>query len=362
SRGAVEVSCGAGGALRVRPAAESEWLTCSAGSRVSACGKYADLCRQRTATTAATTTTRTAIIASSTPTPTTNAGLTTARRASGPWTWDDFLEQENHENKCKGSTGETTFVMGCSVWNPSGNPNPSKQAPSGSARAPDSTGKNAVVSGPGRPGSSGHEREGGSSELNTEAEVGAREVVRAESDNSPKDPSSERDSQRQTQESAAPSQGDEETSNNARDINTPGNSNPTEQSPAAAVPTATESSNENDTTSQPSPANTASEESTATPSRDSNLNQQSTATDDVTAAPNSHETNTTTPASPENNVTEAPTTTPSPVPVPNTEISSNIASTVQKNKANADSSVSPVWMRNAAPLLIVAMLFSVTMY
>ncbi|ORC81943.1 uncharacterized protein TM35_001021080, partial [Trypanosoma theileri] len=49
SRGAVEVSCGAGGALRVRPAAESEWLTCGAGSRVSACGKYADLCRQRTA-------------------------------------------------------------------------------------------------------------------------------------------------------------------------------------------------------------------------------------------------------------------------------------------------------------------------
>ncbi|ORC92423.1 uncharacterized protein TM35_000031760 [Trypanosoma theileri] len=60
SRGAVEVSCGAGGALRVRPAAESEWLTCGAGSRVSACGKYADLCRQRTAratTTIATTTT-----------------------------------------------------------------------------------------------------------------------------------------------------------------------------------------------------------------------------------------------------------------------------------------------------------------
>ncbi|ORC83467.1 uncharacterized protein TM35_000691140, partial [Trypanosoma theileri] len=45
----VEVSCGAGGALRVRPAAESEWLTCGAGSRVSACAKYADLCRQRTA-------------------------------------------------------------------------------------------------------------------------------------------------------------------------------------------------------------------------------------------------------------------------------------------------------------------------
>ncbi|ORC84372.1 uncharacterized protein TM35_000451100, partial [Trypanosoma theileri] len=91
-----------------------------------------------------------------------------------------------------------------------------------------------------------------------------------------------------------PTQGNQESSNNTGDINTPGNSNPTEQSPAAAVPTATESSNENDTTSQPSPANTVSEESTTTPSRDSNATQQSTATDDVTAASASHETNTTT--------------------------------------------------------------------
>ncbi|ORC89772.1 uncharacterized protein TM35_000113060, partial [Trypanosoma theileri] len=34
-------------ALRVRPAGESEWLTCGAGSSVSACVKYADTCRQR---------------------------------------------------------------------------------------------------------------------------------------------------------------------------------------------------------------------------------------------------------------------------------------------------------------------------
>ncbi|ORC83597.1 uncharacterized protein TM35_000641290, partial [Trypanosoma theileri] len=63
SRGAVEVSCGAGGALRVRPAAESEWLTCGAGSRVSACGKYADLCRQHTARRATTTTIATTVAA-----------------------------------------------------------------------------------------------------------------------------------------------------------------------------------------------------------------------------------------------------------------------------------------------------------
>ncbi|ORC83836.1 uncharacterized protein TM35_000551050 [Trypanosoma theileri] len=51
------------------------------------------------------------------------------------------------------------------------------------------------------------------------------------------------------------------------------------------------------------------------------------------------------------------TTTPKAVP----EINS-IASTVKKN-VNADiSSVSPVWMRTAAPLLIVAVLFTVTVY
>ncbi|ORC84374.1 uncharacterized protein TM35_000451120 [Trypanosoma theileri] len=74
----------------------------------------------------------------------------------------------------------------------------------------------------------------------------------------------------------------------------------------------------------------------------------------------SKETNTTTPQSPESNVTDAPTTTPSPAP--NAEISSNIVSTVQKNKPIVDSSVSPVWMRTAAPLLIVVVLFSATVY
>ncbi|ORC83806.1 uncharacterized protein TM35_000561040 [Trypanosoma theileri] len=55
--------------------------------------------------------------------------------------------------------------------------------------------------------------------------------------------------------------------------------------------------------------------------------------------------------------TEEPTTTPSLVP--NAEISS-IAPIVQKNKGNVDSSVNPVWMGTAAPLLIVAVLFSAT--
>ncbi|ORC82960.1 uncharacterized protein TM35_000811100, partial [Trypanosoma theileri] len=62
-----------------------------------------------------------------------------------------------------------------------------------------------------------------------------------------------------------------------------------------------------------------------------------------------------------NTLTEAPTATPSPSPspVPNAEIS-NVASTVQKNKANGDSIVSPVWIR--VPLLIMVVLFSVTVY
>ncbi|ORC92419.1 uncharacterized protein TM35_000031720 [Trypanosoma theileri] len=91
----------------------------------------------------------------------------------------------------------------------------------------------------------------------------------------------------------------------------------------------------------------------------SNATQQSPAAVNTTAAPNSQETNSTTPQSPENNVSDVPPTTPSHVPVPNPQISSNITSTVQ-NKANVDSSMSSVWVR--VPLLIVAVLFSATVY
>ncbi|ORC81923.1 uncharacterized protein TM35_001041070 [Trypanosoma theileri] len=80
-----------------------------------------------------------------------------------------------------------------------------------------------------------------------------------------------------------------------------------------------------------------------------------------TATPDSQENNSTTSPISENTVTEAPPTTPSPAPLPNAD-TNNIVSTVQNNKANVDSSVSPVWMRTAAPLLIVAVLFSVTLY
>ncbi|ORC84256.1 uncharacterized protein TM35_000471510 [Trypanosoma theileri] len=91
---------------------------------------------------------------------------------------------------------------------------------------------------------------------------------------------------------------------------------------------------------------------------DSNPNQRSRANVDGPAAPESQETNSTTQPSTENTTTEAPTPTPSSVP--NAEIN-NITSNVE-NKANVDSSISPVWMRTAAPLLIVAVLVSVAVY
>ncbi|ORC83505.1 uncharacterized protein TM35_000671110 [Trypanosoma theileri] len=128
--------------------------------------------------------------------------------------------------------------------------------------------------------------------------------------------------QSQIPPSNPPSQGNPGSSNNTVDNTTTGNSNSTEQaSPAAAGTFPTTASQENG-------------------------NAESTATT----------TNTT---------TEAPTTTPSPGPAPPVSVTdtriSSIASTVQK-KANVDSSVSPVWMRTAASLLIVVLLFSATMY
>ncbi|ORC82228.1 uncharacterized protein TM35_000961070, partial [Trypanosoma theileri] len=108
---------------------------------------------------------------------------------------------------------------------------------------------------------------------------------------------------------------------------------------------------ETNSTTTPSPENT-------TPVDHNTSQQPSSATVDVTAASNSQDPNTTIPATTTNTTTEAPTNTPSPVP--NSEIN-KIAPTMQM-KTNVDSSVNPVWMRTAAPLLIVVVLFSVTVY
>ncbi|ORC83156.1 uncharacterized protein TM35_000761010 [Trypanosoma theileri] len=112
---------------------------------------------------------------------------------------------------------------------------------------------------------------------------------------------------------------------------------------------------ETNSTTTPSTENTT--------SGDHNTSQQpSSASVDVTASSNSQDPNPTIPPSPENTNTEAPTTTPFPSPVPKAEINTNNITSTLKNKANADSSISPVWMRTAAPLLIVALLFSATVY
>ncbi|ORC90635.1 uncharacterized protein TM35_000084330 [Trypanosoma theileri] len=117
------------------------------------------------------------------------------------------------------------------------------------------------------------------------------------------------------------------------------------------------------TSSKPpsSPTAPAEGSTTSTASANENTgNPQSPATVGATLTSDSQETTSTTPPNTENTLSEAPTTTPFPEPVTDTQISS-IAPTVQM-KANVDSSISPVWMRTAVPLLMVAVLFSVTLY
>ncbi|ORC84065.1 uncharacterized protein TM35_000501190 [Trypanosoma theileri] len=137
-------------------------------------------------------------------------------------------------------------------------------------------------------------------------------------------------------------------------VSPPANDSPSPNAPPENSRTSTASNNEN-TGNQQSPVEGSAEvisdpegTSSTTPPRPENTTTES------------QETNSTTQPSSESNVTDAATTTPSPAPVPNSEIS-NIASTL-KNKANGDSSVSPVWMRTAAPMLIVVVLFSATLY
>ncbi|ORC83519.1 uncharacterized protein TM35_000671250 [Trypanosoma theileri] len=152
------------------------------------------------------------------------------------------------------------------------------------------------------------------------------------------------------------------TSAGISSVSPPVNDSPSPNATPETSKTSTASPNEN-TGNQQSPvegsANAANTADNST-SADSNLTQQSPANGVVTGSPDSTETNTTTSPISVNTTTDAPTTTPSPVP--NADINTNIASTVQ-NKANADSSISPVWMGTAAPLLIVVVvLFSATVY
>ncbi|ORC84243.1 uncharacterized protein TM35_000471380, partial [Trypanosoma theileri] len=121
----------------------------------------------------------------------------------------------------------------------------------------------------------------------------------------------------------------------------------------SAKPTDMSNVNDSITAQQPSPA-----AESAVPSDGNSGNE-------VTAAPGTSPTaaaqengNADSTATITNTNSEAPTTTPSPLTDPPI---SKIAPTMQM-KGNVDSSVSPLWMRTAAPLLIVVVLFSVTLY
>ncbi|ORC80951.1 uncharacterized protein TM35_001371020 [Trypanosoma theileri] len=124
--------------------------------------------------------------------------------------------------------------------------------------------------------------------------------------------------------------GDQEASNSNGGNSTPVNSNPNQEPPAAESST----TNEN-TANQQSPP--AAEDATTPSAPQENSNSDST---------------TTTPSSPENTTTEAPSTTPTP----STDAEISTIAPTEQNSANADSSFSPVWIRTAAPLLIVAAL------
>ncbi|ORC83848.1 uncharacterized protein TM35_000551170 [Trypanosoma theileri] len=135
---------------------------------------------------------------------------------------------------------------------------------------------------------------------------------------------------------------------------TPGDVDSTETNlPAeSAKPTDMSNANDNITAQQPSPA------AESTLSSDVNSGNEFTAAPGTSPTAAAQENGNADSTATTNINSEAPTTTPSPLTDPPI---SKIAPTM-KNKANADSSVSPVWMRTAAPLLIVAVLFSVTVY
>ncbi|ORC84391.1 uncharacterized protein TM35_000451290 [Trypanosoma theileri] len=375
SRGAVEVSCAAGGALRVRPAAESEWLTCGAGSRVSACGKYADLCRQRTARAARTTTTIDT---------TTNGQLKAVMAYMGstrvdvpeftPKRWQQIEEHKKSKNNdhTRLTTEEAVKLdkelTQKEMREKEKQAEQLKQKQQELAEKEEMAGRLTEQQEQERRESKDHERSLQQTKdtrenenlVQEDSEV-ARPSVPAvgEPESTPVVTTATDPLPTKAAESHSTPEGSTESE---RTENPPTREHSTEgvdtkqTNPQTQSENTTTSSEETNTTTPPSTENTVSEVSTATPSRDSNLTTQSTATDDVTAAPNSTETNTTTPQSTENTTTEALTNTPSPVPDPQI---SNIAPTVQ-NKANVDSSVSPVWICTAAPLLIVAVLFSVT--
>ncbi|ORC83389.1 uncharacterized protein TM35_000731130 [Trypanosoma theileri] len=311
SRGAVEVSCGAGGALRVRPAAESEWLTCGAGSRVSACGKYADLCRQRTTRGARATTIAT----------TTTVGQPKAVMATFNVYADNILSLNITPESVK-------------AWNKSKRKANAGPATRETREDTMGDGIEEVIQRDDNPSdvvshvaeSQKKENTPGSQNGNSNSRTNEDSSPRAEAPHIPSNPTSHHQS---TTGVATTSTGDRGA--------TAGETLSSEGQGAASATTTTD----------------------RTSFGEDDYNQPNPQTQSENTSTRSQETNSTTPTNTEKTV-EAPTTTPSPAP--NAEISSIDPIVQQKTNANVDSSVSPVWMCTAAPLLIVAVLVSVTLY
>ncbi|ORC80902.1 uncharacterized protein TM35_001381000, partial [Trypanosoma theileri] len=331
----------------------SEWLTCGAGSRVSACGKYADLCRQRTARAAARTTTT---IASTT----VNAGQPKAVMAFfdplGDFDFSTIFSETDPQ-----SSGSTLLNYNTSH-------NPENEVKRTKLKAP------AVAS---------------ASEAAGQFPPAVTTVVRTEENTPGESPRGQDGVSESAHESNAISHASDGAA--ASDINLPGVGTNSGHSPAAAVSPApvpaerTEAASAGDnqagssgrsTTNADSKANQTTPAASTTENNNS-VNRDSNSVNTLNNKESNATTTTTTTTLPpatavsEGNVdasaatttninSEAPTTTPSPSPVPNAEI--NITSAMQKNRPIVDSSVSPVWMHTAAPLLIVAVLVSATVY
>ncbi|ORC84210.1 uncharacterized protein TM35_000471050, partial [Trypanosoma theileri] len=297
-----------------------------AGSRVSACGKYADLCRQRTARAATTTT----IIG----TTTVNANDGRPKAVMAYWgmgSWGSVkVEQDTHSvvnNRDQLANNKLT-------------------EPENHIR--DTLG--ALRNGEGR----------GQQETNGQTSGVHPQDGRADVQEPRNDIPSEQGAihgvKGEVPESGT-STVTEETGVSSTTQGNQGVSNTNQSGAPVATESQSQQSNAATMDNQESSDNTADNSTMATSTTNGTASTNDSSGNSVTAAPDSQETNSTTPASTENTV-EAPTTTPSSVPIPDTEITT-VASIAQK-KANVDSSISPVWMRTAAPLLIVAVLLSVT--
>ncbi|ORC83369.1 uncharacterized protein TM35_000741160 [Trypanosoma theileri] len=242
-------------------------------------------------------------------------------RSIGWGGWGDFLATAGHDADCRdGSNEYTSTGIKCSDWKTHGNlsgpppasPPPVTESPPGAPAHKQSSEANDLQTGK-PPGASQDELAG---DLQPVVPGGSR-AQDGESAEIAKGTSMSR-KERQEEESTAVKRSNDEASNKPANNSTPQES--------AAAP---QSNNEG-----------------------SNAGNSGSGAD-------SQETNTTTQPSSENPTTEAPTATPSPAP--NADINT-IASTVQK-KTNADSSsINSVWVRTAAPLLIVAVFFSATVY